>query len=152
MSKHRRGRITVQHQPTGGERFMMKGMGLIHAVMGIIFVIVGVGITAEIGLFGLPFVLGGAFFAVNGIRMMVSRNDFAHRVGYDVETEVEGRTIAGIMEDVDRMAAEEETRGDARAEDGDVENRLRQLQSLRDSGLITDGEYESKRREILRSL
>lgn len=151
MSKHRRGRITVQHQPTGGERFMMKGMGLIHAVMGVIFVVVGVGIIAEIGLFGLPFALGGAFFAVNGIRLMVSRNDFAHRVGYDVETEVEGRTIAGIMEDVDRMAAEKEARGETRTE-SDVENRLRQLQSLRDGGLITDEEYESKRREILRAL
>ena len=151
MSKHRRGRITVQHQPTGGERFMMKGMGLIHAVMGVIFVVVGVGIIAEIGLFGLPFALGGAFFAVNGIRLMVSRNDFAHRVGYDVETEVEGRTITGIMEDVDRMAAEKEARGETRTE-SDVENRLRQLQSLRDGGLITDEEYESKRREILRAL
>ncbi len=151
MSKHRRGRITVQHQPTGGERFMMKGMGMIHAVMGVIFVIVGMGIIAEIGLFGLPFALGGAFFAVNGIRLMVSRNDFAHRVGYDVETEVEGRTITGIMEDVDRMAAEKEARGETRTE-SDVENRLRQLQSLRDGGLITDEEYESKRREILRAL
>ena len=151
MSKRRRGRITVQHQPTGGERFMMKGMGLIHAVMGVIFVVVGVGIIAEIGLFGLPFALGGAFFAVNGIRLMVSRNDFAHRVGYDVETEVEGRTITGIMEDVDRMAAEKEARGETRTE-SDVENRLRQLQSLRDGGLITDEEYESKRREILRAL
>lgn len=150
MSKRRRGRITVQHQPTGGERFMMKGMGLIHAVMGVIFVIVGVGIIAEIGLFGLPFALGGAFFAINGIRLMVSRNDFAHRVGYDIETDMERPSIGGILEDMD--AVTEEQREDTGAESGDAEERLRQLRRLHESGLITDGEYESKRREILRTL
>lgn len=150
MSKRRRGRITVQHQPTGGERFMMKGVGLIHAVMGVIFVIVGVGIIAEIGLFGLPFALGGAFFAINGIRLMVSRNDFAHRVGYDIETDMERPSIGGILEDMD--AVTEEQREDTGAESGDAEERLRQLRRLHESGLITDGEYESKRREILRTL
>lgn len=151
MSKHRRGRITVQHQPTGGERFMMKGMGLIHAVMGVIFVVVGVGIIAEIGLFGLPFALGGAFFAINGIRLMVSRNDFAHRVGYDIETDMERPSIGGILEDMDAVTEPEE-RDAASADGGDAEERLRQLQRLHESGLITDGEYESKRREILRTL
>lgn len=37
MSRRRRGRITVQNQPTGAERVMMRGMGVIHAVMGFVF-------------------------------------------------------------------------------------------------------------------
>lgn len=146
MSKHRRGRITVQHQPTGGERFMMKGVGAVHAVMGVSFVVAGVGMTAQLGLFGLPFLVGGAFFAVNGIRMLVSRNDVAHRVGYDVETDIEGRSIAGLMEDVDAMAEEDSPAA------GSVEERLRTLLRLREQGLLSNEEYEQKRRDILADL
>lgn len=139
----KRGRITVQNQPTGGERFMLKGIGLIHAVMGLIFVIVGGVMTAEIGLFGLPFLLGGLFFAANGIRMVVAKNDFAHRVGYDVETDLD-RSIVGVMEDVDRMDS-------ASASDG-TEERLLRLQRLYDQRLITEEEYQTKRQEILNEL
>ncbi len=139
----KRGRITVQNQPTGGERFMLKGIGLIHAVMGLIFVIVGGVMTAEIGLFGLPFLLGGLFFAANGIRMVVAKNDFAHRVGYDVETDLD-RSIVGVMEDVDRMDS-------ASASDG-TEERLLRLQRLYDQRLITAEEYQTKRQEILNEL
>lgn len=139
----KRGRVTIQHQPTGGERFMMKGIGLIHAVMGLIFVVVSGAMTAGIGLFGLPFLLGGGFFLVNGIRIMVSRNDFAHRVGYDVETELD-RSIVGIMEDVDRMERENESAA--------PEDRLLRLQRLYDQRLITGEEYQAKRQEILNEL
>ena len=109
MSRRRRGRITVQNQPTKAGRFMMKGVGAIHASMGIVFVIAAVTIIIpNAGLFGLPFLLCGAFFAINGIRMMVSRNDIAHRVGYDIETDVQGETIVGLMDDVDRLVEEPE--------------------------------------------
>ena len=37
MSRRRRGRITVQHQPTGAARGMMRLMGVVHAVFGFVF-------------------------------------------------------------------------------------------------------------------
>ncbi len=153
MSRRRRGRITVQHQPTKAGRFMMKGMGAVHASMGIVFVIVAATvIIPNAGLFGLPFLLGGAFFAVNGIRMMVSKNDIAHRVGYDIETDVQGESIVGLMDDVDELVEEEERRSEAREFAGDAEERLRQIERLKESGLITEDEYAEKRREIIDTL
>ena len=140
----KRGRITVQHQPTGGERFMMKGVGLIHAVMGLVFAVISVTmIIPNAGLFGLPFLLGGGFFAVNGIRILVTKNDFAHRVGYDVETDLD-RSIVGVMEDVDRMEQADTADG--------AEERLLRLQRLYDQRLITEEEYQTKRQEILDEL
>ncbi|MHA3774786.1 SHOCT domain-containing protein [Verrucomicrobiota bacterium sgz303538] len=38
------------------------------------------------------------------------------------------------------------------AEPGSVESRLRQIEGLRKSGLITEQEYQAKRREILEGL
>ncbi len=153
MSRRRRGRITVQHQPTKAGRFMMKGMGAVHASMGLVFVIVAATvIIPNAGLFGLPFLLGGAFFAVNGIRMLVSKNDIAHRVGYDIETDVQGETIVGLMDDVDELVEEEARRSEVREFTGDAEERLRQINRLKEAGLITEAEYEEKRGEIIDSL
>ncbi len=154
MSRRRRGRITVQNQPTKAGRFMMKGVGVIHASMGIVFVVAAATvIIPNAGLFGLPFLLGGAFFAINGIRMMVSKNDIAHRVGYDIETDVQGETIVGLMDDVDRLVEEETQRSESSRDfSGDAEERLRQIESLLRSGLITEEEYSSKRQEIIDSL
>lgn len=149
----KRGRITVQHQPTGGERFMMKGVGLIHAVMGLVFVVISVtAIIPNAGLFGLPFLLGGGFFAANGIRILVSKNEFAHRVGYDVETDLD-RSIVGTFEDVPDSVWETGPRQDrCGAPQGSAETRLTELRNLYDRRLITDEEYQAKRREILDEL
>ena len=153
MSRRKRGRITVQHQPTGAGRFMMKGMGAIHASMGIVFVIAAVTvIIPNAGFFGIPFLLGGAFFAANGIRMMVSKNDIAHRVGYDIETDVQDETIVGLMDDVDKLVEEEAHRNETREFSGDAEERLRQIGRLKETGLITEEEYDEKRREIIEAL
>ena len=145
MSKRHRGRVTIQHQPTGGTRMMMRGMGAIHASMGIVFVIAAVTtIIPNAGLFGLPFLLGGAFFAVNGIRMLIGKNDFAHRVGYDIETDMENESIAGIME---------EPQSDAVVIDpARNKARLEQLETMKNAGLITKEEYREKRQEIIDSL
>ena len=40
MRRHRRGRITVQSQPTGAARGMTRLMGVIHAVFGFVFVVI----------------------------------------------------------------------------------------------------------------
>ncbi|MGM9663090.1 MAG: SHOCT domain-containing protein [Oscillospiraceae bacterium] len=154
MSRHRRGRITVQSQPTGAARAMQRGMGAVHAVFGVVFVIIAVTQIMPMNfLFSLPFLAGGLFFAVNGIRLAIGKNGLAHRVGYDVETDVEGETIAGLMDDVDQMAREEAERpAKEREVSFDAKARMEQLETLKSSGLITEAEYQAKRREILREL
>ena len=152
MSRHRRGRITVQSQPTGAARGMVRAMGVIHGVFGLVFVIIALTqIMPVSGLFGLPFLLIGGFFCVNGIRMAVSKNGLAHRVAYDVEHDIPEETIAGLTE---------EPGGAPRPEDHDhipstaltTKERLEQLQTLKEAGLLTDEEYRNKREEILKGL
>lgn len=152
MSRHRRGRITVQNQPTGAGRFMMRGMGVVHAVFGGVFAFIALTvIMPQAGIIGLPFLVAGAFFCINGIRMVVSKNDIPHRVGYDIETDVQQETIVGLMEDVDEMVRRESA-SPAGAATQNAKGRLEQLKDLKDAGLITGQEYEQKRREILDDL
>lgn len=156
MSRHRRGRITVQSQPTGATRAAMKGIGLVHASIGFVFVVVAVTeIIPYAGLFGLPFLLGGGFFFLNGLRVVISKNDLAHRMGYDIESDVQEETIVGLMDDVDKMVrtqqADQEPSGQ-RPAGLDAQGRLEQLKTLKNAGLITNLEYEQKRQEILNDL
>ena len=142
MSTRKRGRITVQSQPTGAARGMQRMMGVVHAVFGFVFVVIALTqLIPHAGLIGLPFLAAGAFFCINGIRLAVSKNGMAHRVGYDVETGIERETIVGIMDEEDDTHA-----------GGDVEERMKQLRSLYDQRLITQEEYEQKRQEILKEL
>lgn len=144
MSKRRRGRITVQHQPTGAARMMQRMMGLVHAVFGSVFVILSITvIIPNAGLFGVVFLVAGAFFAINGIRIMVSKNGLAQRVAYDVEQDLE-RSIAGLMEEPPTSASNSSERT--------AEERLQELKKLYEQDLITDAEYQEKRQEILNEL
>lgn len=143
MSKKKRGRITVQSQPTGAARGMQRMMGVVHAVMGFVFVVISITtIIPNAGLFGVIFLVAGLFFCINGIRLAVSKNDVAHRVGYEVETDLD-KSIVGLMEDV------VETSEDSSVS---VEERLTQLRSLYEQRLITQEEYDTKRQEILKEL
>ena len=155
MRRHRRGRITVQSQPTGAARGMTRLMGVIHAVFGFVFVVISLTeIMPVSGLFVLPFLLIGGFFCINGIRIAVSKNGLAHRVGYDVETGIEEETIVGLLEDVDREAESrpQESHDHIPSTALDAKGRLEQLESLKSAGLITHEEYQKKREEILRGL
>lgn len=144
MSRRKRGRITMQYQPTGAARGMQRMIGVIHALVGSVFVIISITtIIPNAGLFGLIFLVVGGFFAINGIRMVVSKNGMAQRVAYDVEQDLE-ESIVGMMEEPP-LAGES-------PEKGSVESRLLELRSLYDQRLITDEEYELKRQEILRDL
>lgn len=144
MSRRKRGRITMQYQPTGAARGMQRMIGVIHALVGSVFVILSITtIIPNAGLFGLIFLVVGGFFAINGIRMAVSKNGMAQRVAYDVEQDLE-ESIVGMMEEP--PAAGESP------EKGSAESRLLELRSLYDQRLITDEEYELKRQEILRDL
>ena len=133
MSRRKRGRITMQYQPTGAARGMQRMIGVIHALVGSVFVIISITtIIPNAGLFGLIFLVVGGFFAVNGIRMAVSKNGMARRVAYDMEQDLE-ESIVGMMEEP--PLAEEAP------EKGSVESRLLELRSLSDQRLITDEEY-----------
>ena len=154
--ERRRGRITVQHQPTGAARTMQRLMGVVHAVFGAVFALIGLTeILPNAGLFALPFIAAGLFFLINGIRIAVSKNDIPHRVGYDIETDVEGETIVGLLDDVDEMVQQERvsTPVQSQASIGpDPRTRLEQLETLKSAGLITKEEYDAKRQEILAEL
>ena len=144
MSRRKRGRITMQYQPTGAARGMQRMIGVIHALVGSVFMILSITtIIPNAGLFGLIFLVAGGFFAVNGIRMAVSKNGMAQRVAYDVEQDLE-ESIVGMME-------EPPVAGES-PEKGSVESRLLELRSLYEQKLITDKEYELKRQEILQDL
>ena len=73
-------------------------------------------------------------------------------MGYDIETDVQDETIVGLMDDVDKLVEEEARRGETRDFSGDAEERLRQIGRLKEAGLITEEEYDEKRREIIDSL
>lgn len=155
MSQRKRGRITVQSQPTGAARATMKLIGVVHAVLGFVFVVVSLTeIIPNAGLFGLPFLVVGAFFCINGIRMVVSKNDMAHRVGYDVETDVEEETIVGLMDEVEGHAPSPAGREHDHISSTalNARGRLEQLETLKSAGLITNEEYRQKRAEILKEL
>ena len=151
MSKRRRGRITVQNQPTGAARGMMRGMGVVHAIFGGVFAFIAITtIIPQAGIIGLPFLAAGAFFCIDGIRMAVSKNGMEQRVAYDVETDVEHEVIAGLMEE---PYVEPSSPAPANfVPETNAKQRLEQLENLRTSGLITQREYEEKREEIIARL
>lgn len=160
MSKHDRGRITVQNQPTASGRFVRKGIGAVHATMGFVFVFLSITmIIPNAGVFGLPFLVGGGFFFLNGIRMIVTKNDVPHRIGYDIERDSVEETIVGLTEDVDKKLSkttDEERPASPSTENvrdaRNIQNRLLQLEQLKKAGIITQKEYEEKRRSILDEL
>ena len=148
MSRRRRGRITVQSQPTGATRAVRRMAGVVQVIFGLVFVVVAVTQIMPLSpLFSLPFLAMGALAVVMGVLSAVGKNGLPHRVGYDVET------IAGLMEDVDKT-----DRPSAGTHDHipstalDAGERLKQLEDLKKAGLITQEEYQEKRREILSRL
>ena len=68
MSRHRRGRFTVQYQPTGDARGIRRGMGVGQAIFGLTFVVVALTqIIPNAGLFGLPFLAIGGLYLGMGV-------------------------------------------------------------------------------------
>ena len=103
MSRRRRGRITVQSQPTEATRAVRRMAGVVQVIFGLVFVVVAVTQIMPLSpLFSLPFLAMGALAVVMGVLSAVGKNGLPHRVGYDVETGIEEETIAGLMEDVDK--------------------------------------------------
>ena len=156
MSRQRRGRITVQSQPTGAAGAVRRVGGVVQAVVGFVFVATSVTVFIPLsGLLGLPFLLIGGLGMVIGLINVFSKNGLAHRVGYDVETGIEEETIVGLMDEVTREDASSpapEGHDHIPSTALDARERLEQLESLKTAGLITREEYEQKRKEILAGL
>lgn len=135
-------RVTVHYKPTGAGKTMMRAMGVFHAVFGTVFAIIAVTvIIPSAGLFGVLFLAAGVFFAVNGTLIALGKEGIMGR-SYQVETETEeGEELA-----------EEGTIPPPAAPRPSAGERLKQLEELREKRLITAGEFEEKRKEILREL
>ena len=143
MSKRKRGRITIQSQPTKEARNMARLAMLPFLIVSLFFVIIGITvIIPSAGLFGIMWTLVAACFVVIAVVQMVRKNGPAHRVGYDVETDLD-RSIVGAMEDI----VEE-----AESPSESAQERLTQLRELYEQRLITREEYDAKRQEILKEL
>ena len=144
----KRGRITVQEQPTRQTRTFQRLAMIPFLVVSLFFVIIGITeLIPAAGLFGLVWTFMAGCFVILAIFQMVRKNGVVHRVGYDVENDLD-KSIVSLMEDV----AESEIGENASATSGTTEARLLELQSLYDRDLITHEEYEAKRKDILSDL
>lgn len=79
MSRRRRGRITVQSQPTGATRAVRRMAGVVQVIFGLVFVVVAVTQIMPLSpLFSLPFLAMGALAVVMGVLSAVGKNGLPH--------------------------------------------------------------------------
>ena len=116
-----------------------RAASLMSFVVGIAFVVIGlVAVIPMAGPFGLLWTgVAAAITVMNGV------NAFGKKGVASMEIETEEPEAA---------PAEEETHDHIPSMALDVRERLEQLKDLREAGLITGEEYETKREEILRDL
>lgn len=138
-------RYTVRYAPTGAGKTMLRGMGVFHAIFGTVFALVALfEIIPAAGLFGIPFLAAGVFFAVNGTLIALGKNGLMGR-SYQIESEEEFGQEPPNLPPV-------ETHDHIPSTALDAKHRLEQLESLKTAGLISDQEYRQKRQEILNGL
>ncbi len=164
-------------QPTKTDKAVVRGVGIFHMIFGTVFALVGLSVLPVVGLFALPFILAGGFFAVNGWRVATFRagnlkktmgagddpEDYPAALKFDPPARpsrparpqrpaAQGarQTVRTAAARYSRDAApEEETHDHIRAMGDTKESRLEQLKALKDAGLYTEEEYRQKRAEIL---
>lgn len=140
-----RKRYTVQYKPTGAGKTMMRGMGLFHAIFGTVFALIALfEIIPMAGLFGIPFLAAGVFFAVNGTLIALGKNGLMGR-SYQIEEETEDEMEL-------RPPPPAETHDHIPSIALNAKQRLEQLESLKTAGLIDGREYQQKREQILKEL
>ena len=119
----KRGRITVQEQPTRETRTFQRLAMIPFLVVSLFFVTIGITeLIPAAGLFGLVWTFMAGCFVILAIFQMVRKNGVVHRVGYDVESDLD-KSIVGLMEDV----AESEIGENSPAPAGTTEARLLEL-------------------------
>lgn len=119
-------RRRMRYQPS-------KWQSIFSGVVGVIFCLIGV--VLVIPSFG-PF---GLFWT--GIALVITVSSFAAAAG-------KGSMMGSYVIDEEELEEEPVDRGEPQS----AEERLRELQKLYDSSLITAEEYEEKRRRILEEL
>lgn len=166
-----RQKYTVQVTKTS--QVVAKGVGLFHMILGTVFALVGLSILPVVGLFGLPFLLGGIFFAVNGFRVAANyggdkkgaaKGDDPAAYPADLKFNAPQRPAsaktgerpkarpaagAAAFKHSRDAAPEEENHDHIRSMARTPEGRLEQLKTLKGAGLYTEEEYRQKRAEIL---
>lgn len=133
-------RRNIRFKPSKEARTFSRVFSGIFALVGLGFVAVGVTEvipSSGFGVFGLVWTGMAACFAGIGIYGAVSKKGLygLNRWGLEIEDE-ETPTAAGV----------------SAAPQPGAEERLRQLEDLREKRLITANEFEEKRKEILKEL
>lgn len=160
-------------QPTKTDKAVAKGVGIFHMILGTVFALGGLSTLPVLGLFGLPSLLGGIFFAVNGFRVAVNYGGDKKGAGkgdepkaYPADLKFNSSKRSAFAKTDERpkarpaagaaafkysrdAAPEEETHDHIRSMARTPEGRLEQLKTLKDAGLYTEEEYRQKRAEIL---
>lgn len=133
MNQRRRRRMTIR--PSKAMITISRIGGGIFAVMGAAFAVIGFTtlIPSGAGLFGIVWTLIACSFVGIGIYGAGNKKGMYFMYEWSIDEEVDGD------EPPSSPAAS-------------AEERLRQLQSLRQQGMISDAEYEEKRKEILKEL
>lgn len=117
-------------RPSKGASAAAFAMGIVFTCIGIFVVIPGTLMLGPIGLFGLVWTGMAVWITVSHGRYLFGKKDSPGMIG-----------MTGV-EIVDEDAPSEQS----------AEERMRQLRSLYDQRLITQEEYEEKRKEILKEL
>ena len=118
-----------------------KAQGAFGTIWGGIFVLIGLFVVIPtFGLFGIIWTLGAL-----GITVMNALHAFGKKyVGPEIHSEEEGEAR--------EPSPSEETHDHIPSTALDAKERLEQLKTLREAGLITQQEYDQKRREIVEEL
>lgn len=117
-------------RPSKESRPFRAGFSILYTIIGCGFVVIGITqVVPGAGLFGLLWTGMALCFTIFGIFSLVQT--------------VKGRDSTGLYGI--EIAEEDAAKGSAEA-------RLQELRSLYDRSLITEEEYEEKRREILKDL
>lgn len=133
MNHRRRRRMTVR--PSKAMITFSRVSGGIFAAIGLGFVAIGVTtlIPSGAGIFGIVWTLMACCFVGAGIYGACNKRGMYFMNEWSIDEEVEGEEPSS-------------------SPGTPTEERLRQLQSLREQGMISDAEYEEKRKEILKEL
>ncbi len=144
----RKRRYTVRCEPTGANRTMVRFIGVFHAVFGTVFALIALtAIIPSAGLFGLIFLAAGLFFAVNGTLIALGKNGLTGP-SYRIETDEE----EDLLNQGPLRGPEPESHDHIPSTALNAQGRLEQLKNLKAAGLITEQEYQQKRREIVEKL
>lgn len=117
-------------------------------VVGIIFCLIGLFVVIPIfGPFGLLWTAVAGWITYTNYRNGFTDEPLSHEV---IEIEDDGDERSAVSYMTGETCSFESESGCSDTED--VETRLKKLQSLHQQALITDEEYEAKRKEILNEL